>query len=349
MGEQLRFTALDSWRGICALAVVLFHFPIAGAVRSYPLFSHGYLFVDFFFVLSGFVIATAWESRLGHVDQIWRFLLRRFGRIWPLHAAILAAFVGVSLLQHDLGSDERHSVLAIFTNLALVHGLGMHKDLTWNGPSWSISVEALLYVIFAVLGPVRWRAWAYAALIVTGVLVLTTRAPHGMASTFDYGAFRGFAGFFTGVLLTRLRPLSLGVWGEVAVVAGVGAFVWFNQLTFLAPAVFGAAVFVFAHSRGAITRVLEWPPIAKLGEWSYSTYMVHSAVVAAIWLLAPHLGLSRSGSMLTSPSPVLTGSIAVGYVAAVVAIASVTYSLIETPGRKMFNALATPSGAAAVR
>lgn len=338
----MRFTALDSWRGICALAVVLFHFPITDSIRTFPLFLHGYLFVDFFFVLSGFVIATAWADKLQSVDQTWRFLVRRFGRIWPLHAAVLVAFIVVAIRQGDLGSDERHSVLAIFTNLFLVHGLGMHKDLTWNGPSWSISVEALLYVLFAAFSRFRWRTWAFAALIVTGVLVLATRAPYGMASTFDYGAFRGFAGFFMGVLLTRLASHTLGGWGELATVVVVGVFVWFNKFTILAPAVFGAAVYAFAYSRGPISRVLELPPLVKLGEWSYSTYMVHSMVVAAIWMLAPQLGLIRSGAMLTSPSHLLTGSIAVGYVLIVVGIAVVTYNSIEKPGRRFFNAFTMP-------
>jgi peptidoglycan/LPS O-acetylase OafA/YrhL len=333
----LRFKALDSWRGICALAVVFFHFPITGSIREFPLFAHGYLFVDFFFVLSGFVIATAWEGRLTHGDQTWRFLLRRFGRLWPLHVTVLMAFVGVSLIEGDLNHDERHSVGAIFTNLLLVHGLGMHRDLTWNGPSWSISVEAALYVVFALLALLRWRVWAYFALIAVSLVALATWAPQGMASTFDFGIFRGLAGFFTGALLTRLPPLRLGLAGEVAVILVTGTFVWFNHFTVLAPAVFGLAVYVFAHASGPITKGLEGVVFNKLGEWSYSTYMNHAAVVAVIWKLGPMLGLKESDGMLISPSPELSAIIAVVYVLAVVAASAVTYRFLEQPGRDLFN------------
>lgn len=333
----MRFKALDSWRGICALAVVFFHFPIAGPVREFPLFAHGYLFVDFFFVLSGFVIATAWEGRLTENDQTWRFLLRRFGRLWPLHVTLLAAFVGVSLIEGDLGHDERHSFGAIFTNLFLIHGLGLHSDLTWNGPSWSISVEAALYVVFAMLALLRWRVWAYFAIIAGSLVALAAWAPHGMASTFDFGVFRGLAGFFTGALLTRLPPLKLRLAAEVAVVLATGIFVWFNRFTVLAPAVFGLAVYVFAHSSGPIARGLESLVFRKLGEWSYSTYMNHAAVVAVIWKLGPMLGLKEAGGMLISPSVGLSTIIAVVYVLTVVGVSALTYTFLEQPGRNLFN------------
>jgi peptidoglycan/LPS O-acetylase OafA/YrhL len=345
---SLRFRALDSWRGICALAVVMFHFPIIGAIRAFPLFAHGYLFVDFFFVLSGFVIATAWEERLSQPDQTWRFLLRRFGRLWPLHVTMLAVFVGFSLIHHDIGRDERHSAPAILTNLLLIQGLGIHKDLTWNGPSWSISVEAMLYVVFAFLAPLRWRMWAYGALIAIGLIVLRNWAPSGMASTFDYGAFRGFAGFFTGALLTRLRPRALGLPGELAAVAVVAIFVALDRFTILAPAVFGFAVYAFAHAHGPITRVLERRVFTRLGDWSYSTYMTHSAVAAVIWNLGPKMGLTHAGDFLASSSSAVTAIVAIGYIGAVIGVSSVTYPLIEKPGRQLFNTWASAPRKAAL-
>ena len=86
-----RFVALDSWRGICALLVALFHVPIIGVMRQVTLVSNGYLFVDFFFVLSGFVIATVYERRLGDADSTWRpmrsTLSPRSGQISPCFTA----------------------------------------------------------------------------------------------------------------------------------------------------------------------------------------------------------------------------------------------------------------------
>src|SRR5688572_19588360 len=134
--ERDRFVALDSWRGVCALLVALFHVPIGGVMRDCALIANGYLFVDFFFVLSGFVIATVYEDRLQDSKATWRFLLRRFGRLWPLHASVLAFLVLVSAIRGDLGMDGKHDIAAIWTNIAMLHGLGTETELTWNGPSW---------------------------------------------------------------------------------------------------------------------------------------------------------------------------------------------------------------------
>ena len=88
-----RFETLDSWRGICALLVALFHFPAAGWLEKNGFINGSFLFVDFFFVLSGFVIAHAYADRLKDGVSLKRFMVTRFGRLFPLHAFMLAAFV----------------------------------------------------------------------------------------------------------------------------------------------------------------------------------------------------------------------------------------------------------------
>ena len=339
--ERDRFVALDSWRGICALIVALFHVPIWGLVHSCTLVANGYLFVDFFFVLSGFVIATVYEDRLRDGTSVWRFLLRRFGRLWPLHAAVLALLIVVAIARGDLGNDDKHSIPAIWTNLTMLHGLGTENQLTWNGPSWSIGVEWTLYVLFALLTPLgaRARPWIFLACAVIGGLVLALKAPYGAASTYDFGAYRGLAGFFTGALVTRIPRIRLGRWAEAATLAGVVAFVHFAVGLQLAPVVFAAAVYVFAWSDGPLSRMLNWRPVAKLGEWSYSIYMIHAAVLATIWAIAPLAGVAVDGNQMKVGLGVEL-VIYAAYTAVLVAGSAVSYALIEKPGRAWFNHLA---------
>ena len=94
-----RFENLDAIRGICALFVALFHFPANGLLASNALVRNAYLFVDYFFVLSGFVIAFSYGDRLcaGEIS-LGRFIGLRLGRIYPLHLAVLAVFVLLQLL-----------------------------------------------------------------------------------------------------------------------------------------------------------------------------------------------------------------------------------------------------------
>lgn len=346
--DRPRFVALDSWRGICALLVALFHVPIPGLVHRCTLVANGYLFVDFFFVLSGFVIASVYEGRLEDRPSIWRFLLRRFGRLWPLHASVLALLVAVAIARSDVGADGQHSFRSIWTNLAMLHGLGTERQLTWNGPSWSIGVEWMLYILFALLALLggRVRTWVFLACAVGGGLVLSLKAPHGAASTYDFGAYRGLAGFFTGALVSRIPRWRVGLAAELATVIGVVAFVHFAVAIQLAPVVFAVAVYVFAWSNGPLSRMLKWRPLTTLGEWSYSIYMVHAPVLATIWALAPFAGLAIIDNQIRAGVDVELATYAV-YVVILLAASAITYNVIEMPGRGWFNRLANRGNARA--
>jgi peptidoglycan/LPS O-acetylase OafA/YrhL len=81
-----RFEVLDAWRGICACLVTLVHIPVAHTFYADRWFTNMQLFVDFFFVLSGFVICHAYATRVTDTRSAGGFMIRRFGRIWPLHA-----------------------------------------------------------------------------------------------------------------------------------------------------------------------------------------------------------------------------------------------------------------------
>jgi peptidoglycan/LPS O-acetylase OafA/YrhL len=102
-----RFVALDSWRGICALLVAIHNLNFGSWLPQVAFVAHSTLFVDFFFVLSGFVISHAYLDKLACPRNVSRFILRRIGRLWPLHAATLAALVGFAALDRLL---ERNSV-----------------------------------------------------------------------------------------------------------------------------------------------------------------------------------------------------------------------------------------------
>lgn len=77
--------------------IVLFHLRSTGIVTNAALVQHGWMFVDFFFVLSGFVIGCGYLERLGSGYSVRRFMLLRLGRIYPLHLAVLLALLALEI------------------------------------------------------------------------------------------------------------------------------------------------------------------------------------------------------------------------------------------------------------
>ncbi|TAN02361.1 MAG: acyltransferase [Rhizobiaceae bacterium] len=302
-----RYEVLDSWRGICALLVALFHFPVLNGISDSAFLRSSYLFVDFFFVLSGFVIASGYGNRLGDGKAAVRFVFVRFGRLYPLHIFMLAAFVGFELLRLALpqlrnggeapfsGGDNLASLLE---NVFLIHGLGFAHGLSWNSPSWSISTEFFAYVTFAlVMLAFGRRAWLILlAPVVLGPILLLKLSPHYMDATWDYGFARCLYGFSLGVLLCWFQgraikqerqrlaeehdPAGRAAWTITEIATLVALFVFVsmagdNAMGIAAPFVFAFAINVFAHERGFVSDVLRLKPFLWLGALSYSIYLTH--------------------------------------------------------------------------
>ena len=370
----MRFRALDGWRGVCALLVAAHHIEVHGFFYWQPLIRNAWLFVDFFFVLSGFVIAHAYGGHLEKGLEIKAFVIRRFGRLWPLHAAMLLALIGLELAHviiahwHPIAGERAaftadRSPFAILTNLFLVQALGLHPYETWNGPAWSISTEFYTYLIFAgvcFLAP-RFRTLLSLLLAGLGIVLLARFSRYGMRETFDWGIARCVYGFFTGVLTYEIwkrgaGKIPGGTLMEAAMLAAVVAFLPFVPghfaLEYFAPLLFAAAVLIFAGERGAVSRALVSRPAAALGRWSYSLYMVHTLVLAVLFS-AVHAGelvfhrrwlidLSDGRAILELGSPAADDLLMLLYLAAVVALAALTWRMIERPGQRVFNRLAKP-------
>jgi len=369
-----RFRALDGWRGICALLVAAHHVEARGFLYWQPLIRNAWLFVDFFFVLSGFVIAHAYGEALATAPQVKSFAIRRLGRLWPLHVAMLAALVALEFAHlaiahwHPIAGERAaftadRSPYTILTNLFLVQSLGLHPYETWNGPAWSISTEFTTYLVFAAVCFVaRGRALRLALsviLAVTGVAVLAHFSHYGMRETFDWGFFRCLYGFFTGVLAyeawrrgwTRFLKGSAIEVAALAAVVGFLAFVPGNRnAEYLATPLFAFAVLAFAGEGGVVSRVLMLRPAAALGRWSYSIYMVHTLVLAILFSAVHMAELAFHRAWLVH-TPDGNAILALGWgndpmmlavLAVVVALAAFTWRHIEQPGQRLFNRLASP-------
>lgn len=369
----MRFRALDSWRGICALLVAAHHLEARGFIYWQPLVRNAWLFVDFFFVLSGFVVTHAYGEKLSKGWQVRDFVIRRFGRLWPLHVSVLAALVLIELSYWLISQPQSpaiaraaftadRSLFAVVTNLFLVQSLGVHDYDTWNGPSWSISTEFFTYLIFATLCvtvPKRTpRMIGCAILAALGVAILLKFSRYGMRETFHWGIARCVYGFFFGTLsyeIWRRRSARIfaGTLAESIVITIVVAFISFvpgqPALEHLATPLFAFAVLVFAAEEGLVSRVLITRPGAALGRWSYSIYMVHTLVLIVLFSALTVAETGLGGHWLihdTNGQAILdlgggNDLMYLVYLSTTVALAAITWRVVELPGQRFFALLAS--------
>jgi peptidoglycan/LPS O-acetylase OafA/YrhL len=357
--------------------VALFHLDVLSHVWGMPLVRNAYLFVDFFFVLSGFVISHAYGARLSTPGEFGQFMVRRFGRVWPLHGVVLLAFIGLELaklgISHASGivageapfdPHGRASLAHLPSNLLLLHALGFDDRLTWNLPSWSISAEFWTYVVFGTvsLAVPKMRNAALGGLALVSFAVLVTRASHGMDATFDLGFPRAVLGFALGhfVYVLRLRclefrPATLAAleWAALALSLTFVILAGKGPLSFAAPFIFAISVYVFSFEAGPVSKVLVRAPFRNLGLWSYSIYMVHDFAAYALSLalsmaekrfglrlwqeVSVHGDLTRAADL---GSVYANDALTIAYLGIVIALSALTYRAVEQPGRRAFNRLA---------
>lgn len=163
--------SLTSLRGIAALIIVVHHFsystlPKAGSTLSAysDFFRNGYLWVDFFFILSGFIMTHVYTENFYSkvsLDKYRSYLFSRFARIYPLHIFMLLLFVGLeiakTLLLNTFAFTGKFNFTALFANIFLLQAFDLRCppllwcNTYWNEPAWSISVEFVIYCIFPFL------------------------------------------------------------------------------------------------------------------------------------------------------------------------------------------------------
>jgi len=370
-----RLVVLDAQRGLCALFVALLHANGASHIHDSAFVQGSWLFVDFFFVLSGFVIALVYVDRIDSAASFVAFVIRRFGRLWPLHASVLLLYVASDVIKaaashyaglpvHVAAFSGSPPLATLGANLLLVHSLGLLDTFSWNAPSWSISVEFYTYLIFAALclAVRRWMVAAAAVASGVGILVLVAFSTEYLGASLDWGIFRCVYGFFIGVLTLfayraacrRSRRLPLAsvlevgalIFAALLVVAGRDG----GPVTMFAPVVFAVIVFTFAFEAGVVSRLLKAPAFMWLGDRSYAIYMIHALTgdtIVRVLLFVAALTPLRILTIASSPGNTgfavsfgdryVTDLYVIFYIAAALICADLVHRAIERPGRALFN------------
>ena len=305
--------ALAGARALPPLLLVLYHYHEGHGYQHIRLFdvfvAKGYLWVEFFFALSGFVLVHVYGSRareLFTAKGFGTFLKNRLARLYPTHLAmlliLLLMMIGLRALANrggyisvfDLPGYHPHlDIPALIANLFLVQAWHLFPYLTWNGVAWFVSVEFFLCLIFPVYawlsGGGAWRAGAMMLAGFATLYGLAQTSGHGLDITFDFGILRGMADFAIGVGLAMLfraaHARGLGEMPESAFtaaqisVAAIFLIAIYNSGWSHRPSDFWvvppmtALILTISFDRGILARALQTKPLLLLGEWSFAIYM----------------------------------------------------------------------------
>ena len=362
--------SLTALRGIAALLVVVFHYDgIMGHLVPHDwtrFVARGYLWVDFFFVLSGFVICHVYGPWF--TDRVTRpawqsYVAARFARLYPLHLFSLLLLVALAWAMQSFWPDvarlsKLHRMLDPATlpaHLLLGHAMGMTDRLTWNYVSWSIAAEWWTYLIAVGLFPLlnrgrRWRAWLAACVCLVALYLLAARAGRGRLNvSSDYGYLRCLFEFTIGICVYRAYRVGAGA----SLLGRDASFVALSALVIgllhgaphdllLVPA-FALLILGAAYNQGRARWFLNLAPLRFLGDISYSVYMVHVFWMTVLWLGFVHWAHKPAKFGLSLPVLYLWLFV---LLAVLLPSAALTYRYAELPARHLLRRRRGTSSAA---
>jgi peptidoglycan/LPS O-acetylase OafA/YrhL len=351
MPDAANIKPLTALRFFAAFWVVMYHYwPNLSAAVPPAMIGKGYLGVEAFFTLSGFILCHVYLQGVGAGRfKYGDFLWNRLARVYPLHLVTLAG-VGLMALAAGLaGIAVDQNMLAwsaLPANVLLVQAWGFAPVSGWNHPSWSISAEWFAYLCFPAFAWAAWRLRERPRLAVGLALALIAVL---------YPVFQKLAGFSLTEATIRWGFLRIvpcfaygcalhALWRSGAVTgrfSGLGAClagaavllaVQFGAPDHVIVMALGGLIVTLAGLAASGSRVATQAPLVYLGEISYSTYMICIpwkilAVNAALKVL------KIEGDQLPLYAWLLV-------VAALVPLSAMSYHIIEKPAREHMKAWA---------
>lgn len=344
--------SLDGWRGVVSLFVMSYHFSLLFFYTNFT--PYGYLGVDFFFALSGFIITRQYEASIAmHTIKFKTFAIRRIARLYPLYIASIGFF----LLVNAYVLQPLHWIHALDYGIGPLYAWRVFLQLTMlgnltvmaqpNGPVWSVSVEWIVNLMFFA---VVWRYRRIPDLIlwiavVFGSCYLISMSPYTLQTPgVSIAIIRGIVGFTLGSLLFRHhRDLPDFSSRDLHIVEQI-LFVFILLLTYfyrdLADysidyvfqlVLFPALIMISLYRNGWICRIFSLPPITFLGRISYSIYLLHYP-------------LAYTMEYVSSIHAIGHPWLGILYIIVLISLSTLSYKLIERPGRHLGRLLTAKAG-----
>lgn len=334
------YPILDGLRGTAAILVVIFHlfeayFPVPA---DHPM-HHGYLAVDFFYLLSGFVVGYAYDDRWGKMT-VWEFFKTRFVRLHPL--VVLGTLIGAIAFWSDpYTNGAAHTsflklmivMLIGFTLLPAPDVRGWGETHPLDGPCWSLFQEYIANIIYGFFGRAMTKTILWIVVIISAIALIYTAAWRGDLGTgwgYDtlwIASVRMMFPFFAGLLLFRTGKL-IRVPSAYIVCSLILALLFFLP-TFKHNGLYEAACIIIAFpivvSAGAGGKISgRWAKICKFsGDISYPIYITHY----------PFIYIYTSWVANKKPEPSQIIPVAIGLFVFFILLAYAALKFYDTPVR----------------
>ncbi len=304
--NQIRIDALTGIRGIAALWVLVHHL-----VTQYPLqdklpvvVTHiagkGWLGVDLFFILSGFVIAFVhnkdFKTRIEN-HTVKNFLIKRIVRIYPVHLATTLSLIPIYFAaKWSFGYSspiDAFSLNKLLYSLTLTNGFGFQDSLGWNVPSWSISSEFLAYLTFPFLAALFLRRQLSFIVSLGGItLIFIVTTSIGWFQTdkatyivgWQWVSLRVLSEFMFGIFIFQIYRLNLRAPFSVLALISLVIIITMSvtntesRWDWVMILSFGLLIYALTNTQHYISRFLSKNKMIYLGEISYSIYLCHGII-----------------------------------------------------------------------
>ncbi len=355
------FLVLDSFRGIAAIFIIAFHLKYVGSITETSFIKNAYLFVDMFFVLSGFVLthSNAFKKDLNFKS----FFIARFFRIYPLHIFMFSVVLLIEVLKmvgykygihfNNIPFTGDNNPIYIIPHILLLQSWLNIPELGFNGPAWSISVEFYLYIIFFITliikSKIKYLLWAILSIIAICLMLSNKEI------LFNNGVYRGIFGFFIGSLTyllyksvyMKIKSLHSVYFTIMELTILMLLYILFISDLAYKPAyiviLFAFQMFIFSFEKGMISSLLLFKPFQLIGRLSYSIYLIHYTVIFVTIALAILLG--KFGIHITETingvryidygNIYVNNTVVVLIILCVVYLSTLTYKYIEIKGQNI--------------
>ncbi len=298
--------SLTPLRGLAAILVVLFHYDIWLMLRGFPrlintkyssIITNGYLSVDFFFILSGFVICHVYGKKLENRTRavIKKYLWARFTRLYPLHVFIMLLFLLQTIVLFELFPEYAlkkwewsRTMPDFFIHLFFLQTTGIINSPVWNVGSWSIAAEWWTYIFAIGLIPLLNKGKILISIIssilaLLGFVFITSQNPHLTLDEFyGLGTLRCVFGFTIGIgvyqaylILVNKKTIWSKDWLFLVTLLCALSVLHFNMYDVIVIPFFAVFILCASLNKGLPAKLLNSKPLLFLGNISYSVYLIH--------------------------------------------------------------------------